>query len=1191
MTDFVSGKAVCIGTKPKQLLLEKGMSKTLRIMKLTAILLFAAAMHVSAKGIGQDKISLSLKNTPLEKVFGEIEVQTGFVFIYKDETVKDKRISIQVSNVTLSQALDECLKGQALSYQIVGKSVAIKANKKDTDQIGGEPTGTPPFIDVRGRVVNEKGEPLTGVTVLVKGSTKKTMTDSNGEFSLATVEQDAVLVFSHITMETFELKVSGKTELAISLKTKISELSNVSVVLNTGYQQVSKERTVGSFTKVDSALLNRDVSTNLLSRLNGVTNSLLFDTHVGTTQHLQIRGISTIQSGAEPLIVLDNFPYNGNINNINPNDISDVTVLKDAVAASIWGAKAGNGVIIITTKKGKYNQPVSVSLSSNVTVQAKPDLYYFPQMSTSDFIDVEKFLFGKGAYTSNLGNTTTRPIISPVVEILNKQKNGSISQSDADAQIDELRSLDVRNEYDKYVFRKGINQQNFVNVTGGSNNMSYNISGGYDRNLAPYKAPGSYDRYSLSAATTFKPVRMIEIITSVNYTQSEQAMVSFSYPLNPMGGKSQLYPYAKFADADGNHLTIPYKYRLAYIDTVSGGKLLDWHYRPLDELNNQNNNLKTQYLLLNVGARINILPWLNADVKYQYGSQTDNQEALYDINSFFARDLINSYTNLNSTVAATRNPVPVGGILDKSNTSIINKNFRAQLNFSQTWNNIHELNGMIAGEVGEVRNQNFSDRIYGFDKNKLSYSNQVDYNTYYPSFLTGSTSQIPGNLGYGNTTTRNASFLANGSYRFNKRYSVYASARKDGSNFFGVQANNRWKPLWSVGAGWDVMKEPFYNVKFLSTLRLRASYGYTGNTNNAIPAVTIITYGANNPITGTPTASLTFAENPNLRWEEVGILNLGFDFGMFDNRISGTAEWFEKKSSDVIAKFEIDPTLGINSNLTTLNAANLNTKGIDIQLNTQNIVSKFSWNTTLNFSYAKTIVTNYFQNPIKGIPTISDINPAKGNIAWGIYAYQWGGLDPLTGDPQGYYTKDVSKNYTNIINDSFQNHKLMGSSIPLYFGNMLNTFSYKNFTLSANIIYKFAYYFRKPTISYTNLFNSWIGNDDYARRWQTPGDEEFTTVPSMIYPGNSNRDLFYANSEVNVEKGDHIRLNDIRLSYNFQNRNLPSWVPIKNCQLFAYANNLNVIIWKASKTNLNPDYASSIIPPQKSIALGLSIKF
>jgi TonB-dependent starch-binding outer membrane protein SusC len=173
MTDFVSGKAVCIGTKPKQLLLEKGMSKTLRIMKLTAILLFAAAMHVSAKGGAQDKISLSLKNAPLEKAFGEIEVQSGFVFIYKDETVKDKRISIQISNVTLSQALDECLKGQALSYQIVGKSVAIKAIKKDTDKIGGEPMGTPPFIDVRGRVVNEKGEPVEGVTVMVRGASKK----------------------------------------------------------------------------------------------------------------------------------------------------------------------------------------------------------------------------------------------------------------------------------------------------------------------------------------------------------------------------------------------------------------------------------------------------------------------------------------------------------------------------------------------------------------------------------------------------------------------------------------------------------------------------------------------------------------------------------------------------------------------------------------------------------------------------------------------------------------------------------------------------------------------------------------------------------------------------------------------------------------------------------------------------------
>jgi hypothetical protein len=211
MTDFVSGKAAIAGVKTGQCQLKWELTKTLRIMKLTAILLFVAALQVSAKGLAQEKITLSLANASLEKVFDQIEAQTGFVFIYKDETVKDKKVNIQVTNASLVQTLEICLKGQALSYRIVGKSVAIKAESAIAAITG--VNNAPPFIDVRGKVVNEKGDPVEGVTVTVKGGSKKAMTDKNGEFSLATVEQDATLVFTHVSMESCVLKIIGNKEL------------------------------------------------------------------------------------------------------------------------------------------------------------------------------------------------------------------------------------------------------------------------------------------------------------------------------------------------------------------------------------------------------------------------------------------------------------------------------------------------------------------------------------------------------------------------------------------------------------------------------------------------------------------------------------------------------------------------------------------------------------------------------------------------------------------------------------------------------------------------------------------------------------------------------------------------------------------------------------------------------------------
>ena len=213
--------------------------------------------------------------------------------------------------------------------------------------------------------------------------------------------------FTSINMEPFELKVSGKTKLDISLKSKVTALGDVIVTVSTGYEDIPKERATGSFAKINNATLNQQTGTNILKRLDGVTSGLQFtvgksNTNPQNKTNITIRGLSTINGPLDPLIVLDGFIYEGDINNINPNDIDNVTVLKDAVATSIWGARAGNGVIVISTKKGKYNQKLQIGFTSTVIVNSKPDLDYLPQMATSDYIDVEQFLFGKGYFNTRI---------------------------------------------------------------------------------------------------------------------------------------------------------------------------------------------------------------------------------------------------------------------------------------------------------------------------------------------------------------------------------------------------------------------------------------------------------------------------------------------------------------------------------------------------------------------------------------------------------------------------------------------------------------------------------------------------------------------------------------------------------------------------------------------------------------------
>jgi len=992
--------------------------------------------------------------------------------------------------------------------------------------------------------------------------------------------------------------VSGQSELLISLRTKVSSLGEVVISVNTGYQTVNKERVTGSTYVIDSALLNRTVTKDIISRLEGVAPGLLFFDKSTGTPRIQIRGLSTLgYSGTsqDPLIIVDNFPYYDDLNNINPNDVDNITILKDAAAASVWGAKAGNGVIVITTKKGKYNQPFRLSVSTSMRVQEKPNLYYYPQMNASDFIDVENFLFNKGFYDGDLANTISRPVVSPVVEILAQQRAGKISSADASAQIDALRSLDVRNDYNKYVYRSPISRQDYLNLNGGINIFKYGLSMGFDQSQSNMKDNGYTNRYTINSTTSFKPFKSLEFTLGLGLTQTDtKSGAGITYPIRPGSGKGALYPYAQLADALGNPLPVTKDYRTSYLDTVGSGKLLDWHYRPLDELKFSDSKTKDQALRLNFGTNIKFAQWLDGIVLFSYNQQNSSTRSYYGTETYLVRDLINRYTQINGSTVVR--PIPLGGILGNSNISTRTYNVRGQLNFNKTWNGKHSVTALVAGEVGENKSSIGTNRLYGYNNDVLSYATTIDYNTLFPLFIGGGSARIQNlNTYTEGILTRTVDVLANASYSYLSRYNLYTSVRKDGANIFGTSTNNKWKPLWSIGASWDISKESFYRIAPVPSLKIRVSYGYTGNANNSLSALTTLSsisaaYG-NSPYTQLPMSAVLNPPNPNLRWEKNQIFNTAVDFALIKNRLNGTIEWYHKLSKDVIAQAPIDPTTGFSS--LTYNYADLKGSGIDITLNSRNISSRdFEWSSTLNFSHNKTIVSKYYGGAVQ-TPVDYGINPREGELAYGIYSYKWMGLDPQTGDPQGFLGKAASKNYTAILQDSVQNQVFNGSSVPLYFGNLLNTFSFKGFSVSFNITYRFDYYFRKSAISYSALFKGWTGNIEYNKRWQAPGDELYTNVPSMSYPANENRDAFYAGSEVNVERGDNIRLENIRFQLpTWENKKL-SGFPVKSAQLSFIPANLNLFIWKASKSGLDPDYSGNayLLPPAKVWAVALQVNF
>ncbi|SDF80450.1 TonB-linked outer membrane protein, SusC/RagA family [Mucilaginibacter pineti] len=1045
---------------------------------------------------------------------------------------------------------------------------------------------------VYGKVIDQKTkEPLAGASIKINDSQRVISTDSFGQFHFNSNSKDIIITASYVGYINSETKVVAamSDSVVIALNRISNELKEV--VVSTGYQNIPKERATGSFEKVNADLLNRRVSTDVISKLEDLVPGLVFNRSTSNASYqtqISIRGQSTILGKADPLIVIDNFPYEGNINNINPNDVESITVLKDAAAASIWGAKAGNGVIVITTKKGRFNQAPKVSFNSNVTVGGRPNLFYQSRMSTADYIDEEQALFTKGYYNSAEKSANKTPL-TPVVELLIARRDGKISASDAQSQIDALKNQDVRNDFEKYLYQKSVQQQYNVNVSGGSANQTYYVSAGYDKNAANLVNNG-YNRLTVDANNTYSFLHNhLDVFTGISYIQSDNIMNNpgtTGILLSSTSGTS-LYPYAKLADASGNPLSITHDYRAAFVTTAQQKGLLNWQYSPIDEINLADNHAKQTDYRLNFNVVYKIFPGLSARALYYYGRTEGITRNYQSQDTYYTRNLINRLTQVN-TDGSLSYPVPLGGILDQNTSSAISQNFRGQLNYSKNWSNKSDLTAIAGYEIRNTHTITDQHREYGYDDEHAT-STKVNYLTYFNNYYNPAlTQQIPYLDSQGDLTDNYISYYTNAAYNYDNRYTVSGSARIDESNLFGVKTNQKGVPLWSTGISWNVSNEAFYHISWLPLLKLRATYGYSGNVNKSVTAYTTAVYsnGSDN-LSGLPYATITNPPNPYLQWERVKMVNLGIDFEALNHRISGSLEYYHKNGIDLIGIAPYAPSTGIVQ--FKGNLANNAGHGVDISIHSRNLNGAFKWSTDLIFSNAVDEVTKY-DVKTDVLSFLQLVYPLAGRPLYGIYSFKWGGLDPKTGEAQGYLNGQISKDYSGIINASTPDNIVYnGPARPTIFGSLRNTFSFKGFSVSGNISYRFNYYFRRNSVNYATVLSGQGGNRDFALRWQKAGDEVFTQIPSLPATNNGNRNNFYMYSSSLVEKADNIRLQDVNVSYTITKEKLRS-LPFANIQLYVYGNNLG-ILWKATKTKLDPDYPLNQFPPVKTYSIGFKADF
>lgn len=1173
-------------------------------MKLTIFFIIFFSFQAAADAFSQ-KIRLQVKDQSLHRVLQEIREQTGFAFLMDRRQLQDARpVTVTIDDLDLSEALPMIFKDQPLDYEVSGQVILINPKKVNSESVLGHSSLVLAYAEVRGRVADSLGNPLVGATVRVldasgKRTNLQAATDGDGRFVLQNVPESFQLEISFVGYRTRRVTSDRVNQGAIILQAIPANLEAVEVMVNTGYQTLPKERATGSFDYIDANLLQRSVSMDILSRLEGIASSFSYELprttsnrEPSTTPNLRIRGLSTIEGETEPLIVVDNFPYEGNINHINPNDIESVTILKDAAAASIWGARAGNGVIVITTKRGTISRKPIINVNSSLSIAERPDLYYSPMLlPASDAIDLERTLFNRGVY----GNKNDWTAYSPAVEIFFALKEDLIDEATAASRLAALNRYGIREQAQRYLYRESIKQQHAMDVSGGSENHLYFLSAGWDNNKNSLRGE-RFERITLNAKNEFRPISQLTVSTSVNYLIGRTFDNGISMAELSPRGMSSIYSYARIADENGAALPLVKNNRFTYTEGATELGLLDWHYRPLDELLLNDNSLNTQEIRLNTAMNYQFLKGLHAELRYQYQRQGNASTKHFAEESYFARNLINSYTQSDGS-----RPIPLGGVLDKSSSHFTSHYGRFQLNYNRLWSERHQLHGLAGFELREEQNVGGgSFRLYGFDDDVASYATNLDYHSSF-QLRPNASNWIPSNISAGNSIIdRFVSYYANLGYTANNKYIFSGSIRWDASNIFGVAFNQKGVPLWSVGAAWNATEEPFINLSWVNLLKLRATYGANGNVVRTLSALPVIEFGHTNSASRIPSARLTSVGNPDLSWEKVSSLNLGLDFALLSRRVSGALEWYSKQSSNLIGNDFIDPTTGIVTSRTgstnmihTRNYANMSTQGVDFELITINLQSAIRWETNILLNYVHNKVTNYrgrtnipiadyfSEYPIPGIAIEGDPKDQ-------IYALPWHGLDG-TGAPLVMVDNALGTEYNTFFNN-LSPHDLdkVGVSVPPYFGSIRNTFSWRGWSASLNLLWKAGHKVRRESIAYDLLFSSGTAtHTDYLQRWKQPGDELLTNVPSMPANTNLRRDQAYLFSTALIERGDFIRLQDVNLSYQLPQKAMHA-IGLQQVTLYGYVRNLG-IIWKHTNERLDPD-VRALYPQPLQVSFGLQIK-
>ncbi|MFA6071643.1 MAG: TonB-dependent receptor, partial [Janthinobacterium sp.] len=819
----------------------------------------------------------------------------------------------------------------------------------------------------------------------------------------------------------------------------------------------------------------------------------------------------------------------------------------------------------------------------NVSTAEKPNLFYSKYISSADYIEFERIIFEKGYY-DGIGAFTdpNMKVISPVLEILNDQRHGVITKEQADSKINSFKNNDIRNDMLDYIYRNPLHQQYALSMAGGSNKTSHLLSLGYDYDLSSIKNTKN-DRITFSSQNHFLLLPNLNFNAGITITAAQAVSDGTSIIPNS-------FIYQKLKDDVGNDLNIP-QLRSKFEDTISNHGFLNWKYYPLQEPNYNNKLGKNSHARFASSVKYSLTKTIAAELNYQFEQSTGEQNSLARPESYQLRNKFNQFAILDGSGNYIGTNYPQGGLLNIVNSKLRSHDGRGTITYNEQLDD-HRIIALAGFELRDIKTDVNGSRLYGYEEETGSFV-YPDLFTSYPTFPVGSAYIDAKGNGIINTGTTNRyrSYFGNLSYTYLEKYVFTVSGRMDGSNYFGVNTNKKTVPLWSTGLKWDISKESFYSSNILPNLSLRATYGYSGNLAKNIAAITTFRYfPAEAQFTGLTYAGVNNIPNPDLRWEKTRQLNMGLDFSFASNKVTGSIDYYRKRGEDLIGYAQIDPTSGVTA--ATGNFSGMKSQGIDLLLNYKIIQRSLNWSGSFIFNYASEIITKWDVPPSASqlFFGFDQILPIVGKPLYSTYSYRWAGLDNV-GNPMIILGDTVNKSFSPETINNLKISDLVNSGRynPPVFGSLTNEFSWKNISLTMNLTYKLGHYFRRSSINYYNLLNTgWqASHTDFAERWQKPGDEIRTDVPALVYPIDFARESLYSQSEVLIEKADHVRIQYINLSYTL-NKSEFRRLPFKTLQLYGYANNIG-IIWRANNKGIDPEYPYLSFPPPRTFSVGARV--